>query len=321
MKTILLVLTSVLLLSSAFARPTPHNGVVTPTTQPLSTSDVAPTTIAILLYPGVELLDFAGPLEVFSLMKNARVVTVAAQPGPLTVMQKALTVKPDYTLQTCPQPDILVVPGASADYVRAVSGDTAVIHWIERTAPKRQLTMSVCTGAYVLNKAGLFAGKTVTTHWASTQTLQQMNAGAKVVEHVRFVEDGNLLTTAGVSAGIDGALRVVSRLRGPQAARSIAEIIEYDKWEPESGLIVGQHPRKSTVGKPATRHTVAKPVAPVKPAALSTALTTDAVDPICGMTVPKRTAVTLLFGGKQYGFCSEICRARFKHNPAKYAKQ
>ncbi|MFD2570058.1 DJ-1/PfpI family protein [Spirosoma soli] len=278
------------------------------------------TTVVILLYPGVELLDFAGPLEVFSLMENTKVVTVAAKPGSLAIMKKTLTITPDYPLETCPQPDILVVPGASPDHIRTVVDDAAVINWIRQTTPKRALTMSVCTGAYVLAKAGLFTGKTVTTHWASTQMLQQMNADARVMEHTRFVEDGKLVTTAGVSAGIDGALRVVSRLKGPAAARSIAETIEYDKWDPNSGLIVGQQPPTKGI-RSGKKQAVAKPVSPIKPAGPGTALATDGVDPVCGMTVQKGTAVTMMFGATRYGFCSEICRTRFKREPAKYVSR
>ena len=282
----------------------------------------APITVAILLYPGVELLDFAGPLEVFSNMNNSRVFTVAARRGPLNTMKKSLTLIPDYTLANCPKPDVLVVPGASGDPIRAVTADTAVINWIRRTAPQRQLTMSVCTGAYLLGKAGLLDNKTVTTHWASTQMLQQMTPKARVMEQTRFVEDGNLLTTAGVSAGIDGALHAVTRLRGASDARAVAEIIEYDHWNPESGLVIGQHPTaQHKPSKAAPKRTTPTPVAvakPVKQAAKMTPLAAEGIDPVCRMTVPKGTKTTLMFGGKQYGFCSGSCKTRFERDPATY---
>ena len=281
-----------------------------------------PTTVAILLYPGVELLDFAGPLEVFSNMNNSRVYTVAARPGPLSTMKKSLTLTPDYTLANCPQPDVLVVPGASDDPIRRVTADTAVINWIRRTAPRRQLTMSVCTGAYLLGKAGLLDNKTVTTHWSATQMLQQMTPKARVMEQTRFVEDGNLLTTAGVSAGIDGALHAVARLRGASDARAVAELIEYDHWNPQSGLVVGQHPTaqvkpSKTAPKPSTPTPVAV-VKAVKPAAKMTPLAAEGLDPVCRMTLPKGTQTTILFGGKQYGFCSGSCKTRFERDPARY---
>ena len=294
---------------------------IAPTQAQPATTD-RPTNVAILLYPGVELLDFAGPLEVFSVMKNSRVYTVAAKIGPLNTMKKSLTITPDYALTDCPIPDILVVPGASGESVRAASSDTATINWIRHTTAQRQLTMSVCTGAYILGKAGLLDNKTVTTHWASTQMLQQMIPKARVMEHTRFVEDGKLMTTAGVSAGIDGALHVVARLHGAQDARSVAEVIEYDHWNPESGLIVGQRPTAHIrQSKPIRKRSAPTPVAvakPVKSAVKTAPLATEGIDPVCRMTVPKGTELTVMFGEKQYGFCSGICKSRFEREPAKY---
>lgn len=282
----------------------------------------APTRVALLLYPGVELLDFAGPLEVFSNMNNSRVYTVSAKAGPLHSMKKSLTITPDYSLANCPIPDILVVPGASGEYVQAVVSDTAVIHWIQRTTAGRRLTMSVCTRAYILGKAGLLDNKTVTTHWGSTQMLQQMTPKARVMEQTRFVEDGKLLTTAGVSAGIDGALHAVARLRGASDARAVAELIEYDHWNPESGLVIGQHPTAQAKSPKTTpQRTTSRPVAmakAVKPTVKMKPLAAEGLDPVCRMTVPKGTETTLLFGGKQYGFCSGICKTRFERNPETY---
>ena len=110
--------------------------------------------------------------------------------------------------------------------------------------------MSVCTGAYVLGKAGLLNHKTATTHWASTEMLQQMNPTATVMEHTRFVVDGNVVTTAGVSAGIDGALQVVEQLRGRDVAEDIARTMEYDYWQIKPGLIVGKSAEKINQPKP-----------------------------------------------------------------------
>ena len=287
-----------------------------------------PTNVAILLYPGVELLDFAGPLEVFSLMPNATVYTVAAKAGPLHTMKKMLRVTPDYTPDNAPQPDVLVVPGASPDYIRAVIGDSSVMNWIRATTANRQLTMSVCTGAYILGKAGLLDQKTATTHWASTDMLQQMNPGAKVMEHTRFVVDGNVVTTAGVSAGIDGALQVVEQLRGRDAAQDVARIMEYDYWQTKPGLIVGKpgktttqpKPKKTVstsapaVANPATRAIlVHKAVQSAAPIALS-----SPIDPVCKMDVSKARPDTTQYKGKVYGFCSKICKERFHRHPGTY---
>ena len=276
------------------------------------------TTVAILVYPGVELLDFAGPLEVFSLMERSQVFTVAAQPGTLPVMENVLTITPDYTLANSPQPDILVVPGASGEAIRQVLGDTAVIDWIQRTTAGRQLTMSVCTGAYVLAKAGLLAGKTATTHWGSTRMLKQMYPTTNVLENTRFVADGKLLTTAGVSAGIDGALHVVAQLRGKPAARSIAELIAYEPYDQQAGVVVGQQPDKPRSVKKTPKRPAPAPVKPVAISAPTPPLAADGIDPVCRMHVAKGTTPTAVFGGKQYGFCSGVCHERFVKEPGRY---
>ncbi|WP_080056382.1 DJ-1/PfpI family protein [Spirosoma aerolatum] len=275
------------------------------------------TRVAILLFPGVELLDFAGPLEVFNHMEAATVYTVAAQSGPMTIMQKMLTVVPEYTLSTAPLPDVLVVPGGRMEEVMQ---DSSVVNWISRTSAHRKLTMSVCTGTFLLNKAGMLDGKTITTHWAATHMLQQIAPKATVMEHTRFVDQGNLLTTAGVSAGIDGALHVVARLKGMEAAKQIARIMEYDNWEPQAGLVVGKaqaHTKgktKATVNKA----TVVKKTVAAKPTQLKLA---SLIDPVCQMSVEGMVADTARYMGKTYGFCSKICKERFKHQPLSYVKQ
>lgn len=274
------------------------------------------TRIAILLYPGVELLDFAGPLEVFNHMEGAKVYTVAAQSGPMTIMQKMLTVVPEYTLSTAPKADILVIPGGRMEEVMQ---DSSVVDWIRRTTEGRNLTMSVCTGTFLLGKAGLLDGKRITTHWAATQMLKQMTPKATVLEHTRFVDQGSLITTAGVSAGIDGALHVVARLKGMEAAQRIARIMEYDKWEPQAGLVVGQTGHQS---KGKARAIITKPAIVKKPiASKSTELKlTSSIDPVCQMSVDGLVADTARYMGKTYGFCSKLCKERFKKEPTAYLK-
>ncbi len=283
-------------------------------------SDQPRTKVAIVLYPGVELLDFTGPTEVFSLMDNSEVFTVASIPGPIKTMKNMLTITPDYSLSDCPQPDILVIPGAAPDHIRTLLADKTLMDWVKKTAGKTQINMSVCTGAYVFGTIGILDHKTSTTHWAATNMLQQMYPTTKVIEHARFVEDGNLVTTAGVSAGIDGALRVVARLRGMGAAQYIARTIEYDYWDSSSGLISGNKPIS---GKPKkTTKSIPKPV-PFKAAAHNPSvagLTAEGIDPVCKMTVPKGTLLVAAFGHKQYGFCSPICQKRFVATPSDYIK-
>jgi transcriptional regulator GlxA family with amidase domain len=189
--------------------------------------------VAIFIHEGVELLDFAGPGEVFA-SSGFNTYTVAATEAAIT-SQRFLNIKPQYSIGNCPKPDIIVLPGGST---RIPMADKEVIAWIRRTVPGTVVTLSVCTGAALLSKAGLLDGKTVTTFHNFIDELQEMTPKAKVLRNTRYVDNGLIVTTAGVSAGIDGALHVVARLKGTEAAKATAIYMEYDKWRPEEGLIV-----------------------------------------------------------------------------------
>lgn len=190
--------------------------------------------VAIFLYQGVELLDFAGPGEVFAAAQTTggqrafNTYTVAATAEPI-LSQGFVTIKPQYTIENCPRPDIIVLPGGNID---SPSQDPKVLEWIAKTSQTSEVTMSVCTGAFLLAKTGLLDNSEATTHWAATNRLRQEAPKVKVVEHRRFVDNGRIVTSAGVSAGIDGALRVVERLLGRAAATLTAKHMEYD-WQPE----------------------------------------------------------------------------------------
>lgn len=187
--------------------------------------------VAIFVHEGVELLDFAGPGEVFAAAGRGQynVFTVAASLRPIT-SQGFVTIKPQYTISNCPQPDILVLPGGATGIPLA---DEQVIAWIKRTTPKTEVTLSVCTGAFLLAKAGLLDGREATTHWGSIERLRQAAPRATIYENRRFVDNGQIVTAAGVSAGIDGSLHVIDRLLGREAAQRTARYMEY-KWQPES---------------------------------------------------------------------------------------
>lgn len=193
-------------------------------------------TVAILIFDDVELLDFAGPFEVFSSVRNLsgdherlmEVFTVAETAAPVRC-RNGLTVLPEYTLAECPQIDLLVIPGGVG--VRAALEHTGVIDWVRGRAEDSELTVSVCTGSFVLAQAGLLAGRSATTHWESIGELQQRFPEVQVVEDQRWIDAGEIITAAGVSAGIDVALHVVRRLYGADAARATALGIEYDYWE------------------------------------------------------------------------------------------
>ena len=187
--------------------------------------------VAVFIYPGVELLDFAGPLEVFSNVKSFDVFTVAPREEMLTAMNKNIKLIPNYSIANCPQPDIILLPGANTDGLMPVYNDTTVINWIRQVHKNTTYTMSVCTGAAFLSKAGILDDHSFTTHWAAVDYLQTETPKGKAMKGTRYVEDGKLLTTAGVSAGLDGALYLVSKIKGKEEALTVARLIEYDKWK------------------------------------------------------------------------------------------
>ncbi|SIO59534.1 DJ-1/PfpI family protein [Singulisphaera sp. GP187] len=187
--------------------------------------------VAILVFDGVELLDFAGPGEVFTWAGRGQaynVYTVGRSESPI-VSQGFLSVTPRYGIGNCPKPDLLVIPGGS---VRETSADPAIIKWIQNTAEDAEVVLSVCTGALLLAKAGLLDGLEATTHRESLDALRKAATKTKVIEGRRFVDNGKVVTSAGVSAGIDASLHVVSRLLGPEDASEVARMMEY-RWEPD----------------------------------------------------------------------------------------
>lgn len=182
--------------------------------------------VAILLYDGVELLDFAGPGEVFAAAGSQLfdVYTVAAADGPI-VSQGFVTVEPQHTFDTAPPADVLVVPGGQT---RGPINDERTVVWIRRSAERAEVTMSVCTGAFLLARAGLLDDREITTHWLSLDRLAEMVPAATVRRERRFVDAGPMVTAAGVSAGIDASLHVVERLIGPHTAANVARYMEYE---------------------------------------------------------------------------------------------
>jgi predicted amidohydrolase/putative intracellular protease/amidase len=177
-------------------------------------------TVAVLLFEGVELMDFAGPAEVFIVAdhgKAFRVVTVAESTKPLKTMG-GVTVTPDYAYDDAPKADVLVVPGGNTQAV-----GKAGRAWLKKASGEASVTMSVCFGAFLLADAGLLDGRKATTHRWGIDGLKKAAPKCKVVTGKRYVEDGKVVTTAGVTAGIDGALFVVEKLLGKEAAKWTAE--------------------------------------------------------------------------------------------------
>lgn len=207
----------------------PHCGM----TLVLQDTSKAPQSICFYLYNGTEVLDFAGPLEVFS-YAGFKIFTVGKTKAPVTV-QGILKVNPDYSIQDAPPADIFAIFGGDD---RVAAADPEVINWIKSRDAGTKIYFSVCTGAFVLGSAGLLDSLTVTTFHSSIQSLQKAVPSAKVLSNVRYVDNGRIITTAGISAGIDGALHLVAKLKGQAEALRIAKHMEYDKYVPEQGLVV-----------------------------------------------------------------------------------
>ena len=191
--------------------------------------------VGILIFPAVEVLDFCGPYEVFSVTRLDEEKR-RADPSPFEVLLVAetldpvvatggLRVIPDATLETCPPLDILVVPGGWG--TRVEMSNRRVLKWIAERAREIETLTSVCTGAMLLGQIGLLDGRRATTHWRSLEWMRQSFPSVTVEDKLHVVEDGQVLTSAGISAGIDMALRVVARYCGEAVGRATARHMEY----------------------------------------------------------------------------------------------
>lgn len=283
-----------------------------------------PLKVAIFIYEGAEMLDFVGPMEVFGNAEGFEVFTVAVSKDIVSPFpQKALKITPNYSIDDCPKPDILVLPGGGGA-TELVMSNQKLIDWIKEVEKTSTLTMSVCTGAALLSKAGILDNKKATTHWGAVSNLQQQTPKAKILKDTRFVYDGKLLTTAGVSAGIDGALFAVQKLRGEVEAQRVATIMEYDYWKPNRGLVVGAE-SKVTSGKKVQRmqkeigkKTIVSKRKSTVSQTVNQVLKEDCKDPICKMPIAKGATIVSVYKGKQVGFCSVVCKEMFDKNPAKF---
>jgi transcriptional regulator GlxA family with amidase domain len=188
--------------------------------------------VLFYLQSGVEVLDFAGPMEVFS-DAGFDVATVSRTKDQI-VSQGILKITPDYSIADAPAADIVAFFGGNTG---VASKDTAVIQWLKNETGI-QYYFSVCTGAFILGKAGILDHLTVTTFHESIESLKDAVPKAKVLSNVRFVDNGRVITTAGISAGIDGALHLVEKIKGRETAIEVAKYMEYDKWVPEQGLVL-----------------------------------------------------------------------------------
>jgi transcriptional regulator GlxA family with amidase domain len=191
--------------------------------------------IGIALFDGAEELDWAGPWEVLAAWATqwpddgVRVLTLAREAGTITCA-KGLRVVPEETWESAPKLDVLVYPGGIG--TRAQLGDEVVRDWLRGIAASGALVTSVCTGALVLADAGLLDGRPATTWWGRLDELPTLGRDIEVRPDDRFVDSGEVVTAAGVSAGIDMALHLVARLHSPERAREVRRYIQYDPEPP-----------------------------------------------------------------------------------------
>ncbi len=192
------------------------------------------TTYGLLIFDQAEELDFAGPWEVFTVSAQLReggdtAVLIAENPGPVRCA-KGMRVLPDHTLGDHPPLDVLLVPGGRG--TRTVEADHPdVVAWIAKTGAQANWVTSVCTGTFLLHAAGLARGRRVATHWSREDDLEA-RGDVTVVRDARYVVDGGLLTSQGISAGIDSALWLVGRLHGREHARAVRRVMQYDPAPP-----------------------------------------------------------------------------------------
>jgi putative intracellular protease/amidase/YHS domain-containing protein len=255
---------------------------------PLKTPAEAKIPVAFPISGGAVLIDFAGPWEVFQsadipgrgMMDNPfELYTVAETTNPIAI-SGGMKIVPDFTFQNAPPPKVIVIP--------AQSGSTdAMLHWIRKATEATDVTMSVCTGAFVLAATGLLSGKAATTHHTSYSDLQMQFPDVRVKRGARFVEEGNLATAGGLTSGMDLALRVIGRYFGAEAVERTAFQLEYQGkgWmDAESNSVFALKPKGDICA-------------------------------VCWMQVDRKTALASVYKGQTYYFCMKSHKAAFEATP------
>lgn len=195
--------------------------------------------VGILVFDNAEVLDFAGPYEVFTTASRIHArrnglqpalfdVFTVAKSGDLVRARAGLSIHPDHRFSDHPAIDLLLIPGG--DVAQALA-DPEFDAWIRRAAKEARLTASICTGAFLLAKAGMLDGKRATTHWEDIDDLRVGFPGVEVMEGKRWIDEGNIVTSAGISAGIDMSLHLVERLAGRELALATARQMDFDWTE------------------------------------------------------------------------------------------
>jgi putative intracellular protease/amidase/YHS domain-containing protein len=262
-------------------------------TPSLKPPDKGQIPVAFLISDGAVVIDFCGPWEVFqdvmipgSEEMPFRLYTVAETKKPIRT-SGGMQIVPDYTIQNAPPPKVIVIPAQSAP-------SPAVLEWIKKSSKTTDVTMSVCTGAFVLAKTGLLNGKSATTYHGAFERFAMQFPDVQLKRGARFVENGNLATAGGLSSGIDLALRVVERYYGREVAQKTAYNMEYqgEGWmNPDSNQTYATSP-------------VSTPEHPLCA--------------VCGMDVDPKVAPKSVFKGATYYFCSEDDKKTFDAVPDKF---
>ena len=187
----------------------------------------------IFLFDEMELMDFAGPYEVFTAVNLAleemlcNVYTIS-ETGSTIKTINGLQVLPDFSLDNSPQPDILIIPGGNG--TRQLVNNVSIIQWIKNSDEKSEIVFSVCSGARLLAKAGLLDGKEFTTHHLVYEDVAQLAPSAKLKKEKRFTDNGKVMTAGGITAGIDLSLYIVEKLFGQSTAKKVQVYMEYGDW-------------------------------------------------------------------------------------------
>jgi putative intracellular protease/amidase len=189
---------------------------------------MAMTQIAIVVYPGYTALDFIGPYEVLRNLPDAEVRFLWHEPGPITADSGVLLIGATHSFDETPSPDVILIPGGMSTMEHA--RDEKLLAWVRQAHETASWTASVCSGSVILAAAGLLDGKRATSHWLALPALKAL--GAKPVSDERIVHEGNIVTSAGVSAGIDLAMWLAGQIAGEGRAKTIQLAIEYDPQPP-----------------------------------------------------------------------------------------
>jgi transcriptional regulator GlxA family with amidase domain/YHS domain-containing protein len=274
----------------AAGKPSPAPGPARPDLKPPADGSIP---VAFLISDGAVIIDFCGPWEVFQDVSvpgqpdaGFRLYTVAETANPIRT-SGGMKIVPNYTFANAPAPRVIVIPAQGGQ-------SEATLNWIRKSAKGADVTMSVCTGAFLLARSGLLSGKAATTHHSSYKTIAMQFPDIRVQRGVRFVDEGSLASAGGLSSGIDLALHVVERYFGREIATSTAYQMEYqgEGWmKPESNAVYAME-HASTDEHP--------------------------LCPVCGMEADPKTSPKSTYKGKTYYFCSPDHKQQFDTAPEKW---